>query len=114
MTSNLPRLEDLDGLHIRFLAPAAGIARPSGRRTSRSVSVNNADTGSLPCRSVILAAEIAARRPPVWEAVHAANPYRTGVVKLLAVDFPAHEVQFFPHSHLLLLALGQPAQRPHQ
>jgi hypothetical protein len=26
MTSNLPRLEDLDGLHIRFLAPAAGIA----------------------------------------------------------------------------------------
>jgi hypothetical protein len=32
MTSNLPRLEDLDGLHIRFLAPAAGIA--FGQRTA--------------------------------------------------------------------------------
>ena len=28
----MPRLEDLDGLHIRFLAPAAGFAR--GQRTA--------------------------------------------------------------------------------
>jgi hypothetical protein len=32
MTSHLPRLEDLDGFHIRFLAPAAGIA--FGQRTA--------------------------------------------------------------------------------
>jgi hypothetical protein len=39
------------------------------------------------------------------------RPERSG--KLLAVDLPAHQV-LFSASHLLLLALGQPAQRPHQ